>query len=57
MALTWSFESLETPIFSVTLFTLRALVPVVYISTAAATRAFILLTAIRAPLQARIARG
>lgn len=28
MALTWSFESLETPIFSATLCTLRVLVPV-----------------------------
>ena len=39
MALTWSFESLETPIFSATLCTLRVLVPVAYISATAATRA------------------
>lgn len=39
MALTWSFESLPTPIFSATLRTLRVLVPVAYISATAATRA------------------
>ena len=39
MALTWSFESLETPIFSAALCTLRALAPVAYISATAATRA------------------
>lgn len=39
IALTWSFESLETPIFSATLRTLRVLVPVAYISATAATRA------------------
>lgn len=37
--LTWSFESLETPIFSATPCTLRAQVPVAYISATAATRA------------------
>lgn len=39
MALTWSFESLETPIFSATLCALRVLVPVAYISATAATSA------------------
>ena len=39
MAPTWSFESLETPIFSATLCTLRVLVPAACISAAAATRA------------------
>ena len=32
MALTWSFESLATPIFSATLATFLVLVPVAYIS-------------------------
>lgn len=40
MALTRSFESLDTPIFSATRCTLRVLVPVAYISATAATRAF-----------------
>ena len=39
IALTWSLESLDTPIFSATRCTLRVLVPVAYISTTAATRA------------------
>lgn len=39
MALTWSFESLETPIYSATRCTLRVLVPVAYISATAVNRA------------------
>ena len=39
MALTWSFDSLDTPILSATLWTLRVLVPVAYISATAAARA------------------
>lgn len=40
MALTWSFESLETPTFSATICTLRVLGPVAYISATAAITAF-----------------
>lgn len=38
IALTWSMESLDTPIFSATLCALRVLAPAAYISTMAATR-------------------
>ena len=40
MVLTWSFESLDTPILSVALWTLCVLVPVTYISATAAARAW-----------------
>ena len=39
MALAWSFESLDTPIFSATRRALRVLAPVAHVSAAAATRA------------------
>ena len=39
MALVWSFESLDTPIFSATRRTLRVLAPVAHVSATAATRA------------------
>lgn len=39
MALAWSFESLDTPIFSATRRALRVLAPVAHVSATAATRA------------------
>ncbi len=39
MAPAWSFEGLDTPIFSATRRALRVLAPVAHVSAAAATRA------------------